>query len=273
VRLRLGLAAWSNSHFDNALYHPGTKHEQYLPRYASLLDCAEADVLHHTYPKKDTLLEWVAQTPEGFTFLPKMHKNATHEGQVDVAQRWLLGLEPLRDAGRLGPVLLQFPPSLKRETGWDLVERLLRTAGAGTFAVEVRHTSWFTDAFRELLENHEAPLVWSTHPKAFAPPWATGEKGFVRFTGTIGAQRGRYVTVADRTPDIKEVAKRLQQASWKECFCIATNPFEGNAVDTLPKVAAAFGLDDLAKRMKREPGLPLLADAPVEKGARQSKLL
>jgi len=274
VRVRLGLAAWSNSHFDNALYHSGTKHDEYLPRYATIFDCAEADVLHHTYPKRDTLKEWVAQTPEGFTFLPKMHKSATHEGQVDVAPRWLLGLEPLRDAGKLGPVLLQFPPSLSREKGWDLAQSLLRTAGPGTFAVEVRHTSWFNEAFEEMLENHEAPLVWSTHPKAFAPPWATGARGFVRFTGTIGAERGRYVTVDSRPEDVGAIAKRLQQASWGECFCVVTNPFEGNAVDSLPKIAEGLGLKEVAAKMKREPGRPLLADPPKPPpGPRQSKLM
>lgn len=272
MRIRLGLAAWSNAHFDNALFHPGTKHDDYLPRYARIFDCAEADVLHHTYPKRETLESWVAQTPEGFTFLPKMHKNATHEGQVDVAERWLRGLEPLRDAGKLGPVLLQFPPSLSREKGWDLVAALLRTAGAGTFAVEVRHTSWFVPAFQELLETHEAPLVWSTHPKAFAPPWATGERGFVRFTGTIGAKRGRYVTVDDRPQDIAEVGKRLKQAAWRECFCIVTNPFEGNAVDSLPKVARGLGLEEAERRMRREPGRPLLADPPAPKDEAQRTL-
>jgi len=262
MRVRLGLAAWSNAHFDNALYDVGTKHDEYLPRYAKLLDCAEADVLHHVFPKAATLEEWVAQTPPGFTFLPKMHKSATHEGQVDAAQRWLLGLEPLRDAGKLGPVLLQFPPSLTREKGWELVERLLRTAGAGTFAVELRHASWFVEATRELLEDHEAILAWSTFPKAFSPPWATGEAGYVRFTGRHIHQRGRHVTVADRIDDILEVRKRLAQASWGECYCIVTNPFEGNAVDTLPRVAGALGLTDLMEKLKREPGRPLLADPP-----------
>src|ERR1051325_12233911 len=78
MRLRLGLAAWSNSHFDNALYPLGTPHKEHLPRYAGLFDVAEADVLHHQMPKAQTLAEWIAQTPEGFLFLPKMHKWGTH---------------------------------------------------------------------------------------------------------------------------------------------------------------------------------------------------
>lgn len=262
MRVRLGLAAWSNTHFDNALFHPGTRHDQYLPRYAGLFDCTEADVLHHRYPDRKTLQDWVDQTPDGFTFLPKMHKRATHEGDDEAAVAWLRGLEPLRDANRLGPVLLQFPPSLQRDKGWDLVERLLRKAGLGTFAVEVRHTSWFVPAFQQMLEDHEAILAWSTFPGAFAPPWATGQRGYIRFTGRHTPKRGRQVTVAERSHEVSEIATRLRQASWSECFAIVTNPFEGNAVDSLPKVTQALGLAKLHARMAREPGRPLLADEP-----------
>ncbi|HLF16802.1 MAG TPA: DUF72 domain-containing protein [Candidatus Thermoplasmatota archaeon] len=262
MRLRFGLAAWSNSHFDHALYPLRTLHAEHLPCYASLFGCAEAVVLHHKFPDAAELAAWVENTRKGFTFLPKMHKEATHgSGGAQVAERWLEGLTPLRDAGRLGPVLLQFPPSLGPASGWDLVQSLLGLAGAGTFAVEVRNTSWFTPAFERMLEEHEAPLVWSTWPTAFAPPWATGEVGYVRFTGKHLHVRGRHVTVADRLDDILEVRKRLQQVSWKECFVLVTNPFEGNAVDSLPRIAAALGETELAQRFTREPGQPLFPDA------------
>jgi uncharacterized protein YecE (DUF72 family) len=268
VRVRLGLAAWSNSHFDNALYPVRTLHADYLPRYATKFDVAEADLLHHRMPEAGLLRSWVDQTPDDFLFLPKMHKGVTHAGAapaqaalaVEAAERFLEGLAPLREAGRLGPVLLQFPPSLEREAGWELVQGLLRTAGPGTFAVEVRHGSWFVPAFEELLADHEAPLAWSTYPGAFAPPWATAGRGYVRFTGRHGPRRGRYVTVADRSKEVAEMARRVRQAPWQECLAIVTNPFEGNAVDSLPKVAEALGGTELAARFRRAPMEPLFPD-------------
>jgi uncharacterized protein YecE (DUF72 family) len=262
MRLRLGLAAWSNSHFDHALYPLRTPHVDYLPRYARLFSVAEADVLHHQMPDADTLREWIGQTPEGFLFLPKMHKDVTHgAGGTQKAQTFLDGLGALRDAGKLGPILLQFPPGLDRAKGAALLQDLLRLSDPGVFAVEVRNTSWFTPAFENLLEDFESPLVWSTFPGAFTPPWATAGVGYIRFTGKHIHTRGRHVTVADRLGDILEVRKRLAQASWKECFAIVTNPFEGNAVDSLPRIAAALGETELARRCTREPGQPLLPDA------------
>jgi uncharacterized protein YecE (DUF72 family) len=272
MRLRFGLAAWSNKHFDNALYPLGTKHAEHLPRYASVFQVAEADTLFHRLPDTATLQQWVGQTPTGFRFLPKMWKKVTHEGAgVEAARQWLTLLKPLRDAGKCGPILLQFPPQATRETTWSLVEHLLALEEPGTFALEVRHPSWFVEATQDLLASHDAPLVWSTHPKAFTPPWATAATGFVRFTGTYADQRGRFVTQGDRLGDVLEVRKRLAQAPWKDVYVIVTNPFEGNAVDSLPRIAAALGDEALAERVSRKPGDVLFPD-PQGKGGRQTRL-
>src|SRR5205814_1984455 len=81
---------------------------------AAVFDVAEADVLSHKMPGRE-LRDWVEQVPKGFEFLPKMHESVTHEGAgVEKARQFMDGLAPLRDAGRLGPVLLQFPASLDR---------------------------------------------------------------------------------------------------------------------------------------------------------------
>lgn len=255
LQLRFGLTAWSNAHFDNALFPTGTPHDEYLPRYSTVFSAAEADQLYHRLPGRKLLEPWIEQTPDGFHFLPKMWKKVTHEdGGVDAAKTWLDLLQPLRDAGKCGPILIQLPPQAKREAKWDLIEQVLALEKPGTFALEVRNPSWFVDATQDLLATHDAALVWGTHPKAFAPPWVTSAVGYVRFTGNFVDVRGRYVTQADRLADILEVRKRVQQATWKQAYVISTNPFEGNAADSLPRIAAALGDPELARRLTRKPG-------------------
>lgn len=278
MKLHFGLTAWSNSHFDNALFPIGTPHAEYLPRYSTVFSVAEADQLYHRLPGRALLEEWIAQTPAGFRFLPKMWKKVTHEdGGLEAAQKWLELLQPLRDAGKCGPILIQLPPQAKREAKWDLVEQVLALEKPGTFALEVRNPSWFVDATQDLLASHETPLVWGTHPKGFAPPWSTASYGYLRFTGNLVEQRGRFVTQADRLQDILEIRKRLQQAPWKEAFVIATNPFEGNAADSMPRIAAALGDEELGKRLTRKPGEvwfpgPPGTAGPEPKGGRQKML-
>jgi uncharacterized protein YecE (DUF72 family) len=271
VRLLFGLTAWSNEHFGNTLYPPKTPSDEALRRYSSLFPVVGVDQLYHRLPGRKLLTEWIERTPEGFLFLPKMWKKVTHEDRdVEDAKTWLRLLDPLREAKRLGPVLLQFPPSLKREKGWDLVRSLLALEPPGTFALEVRNGSWFVEETRELLQAHQAILVWGTHPKAFTQPWATAERGFIRFTGTFTdhGDTGTYVKQADRQEDIDEVARRAKQAPWKACYVIATNPFEGNAVESLPRIAAALGDEGFAKRVSRKDGEVLFPD----KGPKQAAL-
>lgn len=261
MQLSFGLAAWSNSHFDNALYPLRTPHEEYLPRYATKFDIAEADVLHHKMPGKEQK-DWIDQTPRNFRFLPKMHKDVTHgPGGSDRAKAWLAALEPLREAGKLGPILLQFPPKFTREAGAPFLQEILRLGEPGAFAVEVRNNSWFTEAFESMLTDHEAILVWSTFPKAFTPPWATTGTGFIRFTGKHIETRGRFVTVADHLEEIMEIRKRLAQVKWKSCDVIVTNPFEGNAVDSMPRIVAALDGPEAAAKFTRGPGELLFPEA------------
>lgn len=273
LKLRFGLTAWSNSHFDNALFPLGTPHDEYLPRYSTVFSVAEADQLYHRLPGRKLLEPWIEQTPPGFRFLPKMWKKVTHEGgTIEDAKTWLDLLEPLRAAGKLGPILIQLPPQGKREKLWDIVERILASQEPRSFALEVRNPDWFVDATQDLLTAHEAALVWGTHPKAFAPPWCTADWGYVRFTGNLVDVRGRYVTQTDRLTDILEMRKRVQQATWKEAYVISTNPFEGNAADSLPRIAAALGDGELAKRLARKPGEVWFPGPPQPKQKGQKQL-
>lgn len=256
MRIRFGLGAWTNKHFEHTLYPLRTLHAEYLSRYAEVFDCAEADKLYHVPADPDELSAWRDQTPDGFTFLPKLHKSVveareTPEG-ITVAQEWRDALEPL--GPRLGPVLCQFPPSWRCTPDalqWldDLLEAIDHVS------VELRHPSWWTDDVRDLLTRHRAPLVWGTHPKAVAPDWATGEWGHVRFVGAhFKDARGRHTTQEDRTMDLLQMRERVQQADWQQCFVIVTNTFEGHAIDSLPRIAAALGDPALARRCSRPPG-------------------
>jgi len=71
---------------------------------------------------------------------------------------FLQSLEPMRQSGRLGPILIQTPPNLKADTG------LLQTFAqllpqAYRFAFEFRHESWFTDAVYEILKEQKCRPV------------------------------------------------------------------------------------------------------------------
>ncbi len=259
--LHVGLAAWSNSHFDHILYPLRTLHREWLPRYSMVFDVVEADVLYHQEPEAGTLEDWIAQTPEGFRFLPKLSKAATHEGYddaaLDAARGALDTLTPLRNARRLGPTLAQFPRAFGPEH-IDWLESLLKIAPTEGLAIEFRNAAWFTPETKDLLRRHGVALCWGTYDKALAPAWDTGSFRYIRFVGNLVRRKGRWVTQRDRLDDVLEMRSRSDPAV--ETFAIVTNRFEGNAVDSMPRIAAALGDLTLAKRCTRAPAQPLFPD-------------
>jgi uncharacterized protein YecE (DUF72 family) len=78
------------------------------------------------------------------------------------------GIDPLAAAGKLGPLLVQFPASFQRtQEAIDYLGWLLRAFAGYQLAVELRHRSWSdaTGATEDLLREHRAAWVQIDEPK------------------------------------------------------------------------------------------------------------
>ena len=149
-------------------------------RYASRVDGVEINSSFYRPHRVSTYQGWAGDVPEHFRFAVKMPKTITHEGRLrgvyEVLQRFLGEIAGL--GSKLGPVLIQLPPSLKFDPAdaRSFVERL-REAFDGDLVCEPRHASWFTadvDAF--LLEHRIARVAADPkpHPNAGIPGGWTG---------------------------------------------------------------------------------------------------
>jgi uncharacterized protein YecE (DUF72 family) len=150
TRLRLGTAGWAiPAETADAFPADGSG----LQRYAGRFDALELNSTFHRRHRASTFARWVEDTPAGFRFAFKAPKTLTHEVRLDVGHP---AFEPalqaaLEDAGllgdKLGPVLIQLPPSLAFDDKAERFFARLRDAFAGQVACEPRHASWFeTDA-------------------------------------------------------------------------------------------------------------------------------
>jgi uncharacterized protein YecE (DUF72 family) len=199
-RIRVGIAAWTEA----TLVKPGVFYpagvstaEGRLRYYASRFSLTEVDSTYYALPARQMAELWVERTPDDFTFnvkahalmtdhptetrrLPKALREALPREQADKArvyakdlpdeildEVWRLfreALAPLRAAGKLGVVLLQFPrwfvPS--RANAEALVAARERLAGL-PIAVEFRHRSWLSGRMAartpEFLSEHDIPMV------------------------------------------------------------------------------------------------------------------
>jgi uncharacterized protein YecE (DUF72 family) len=81
---------------------------------------------------------------------------------------------------KLGPVLMQLPPTLRGDVG-RLDAALAAFPPDVRVTVELRHPSWFTDETRAVLERHNAALCLADSPRRETPVWRTAPWGYVRF--------------------------------------------------------------------------------------------
>jgi uncharacterized protein YecE (DUF72 family) len=155
-----GTAGWS---IPRALGDRFPGEGSHLERYARVLRAAEINSSFHRPHRRDLYEKWARSTPRGFRFSVKLPRTITHDSRL---RRVRVPLEAFLDqaaglGSRLGPLLVQLPPSLAFEAKLALrFFTLLRSLHAGPVACEPRHASWFaTDAEALLVEQRIARVA------------------------------------------------------------------------------------------------------------------
>ncbi len=155
---------------------------RFLEYYATKLNTVESNYTFRRHITEKVLDGWMKVTPEEFRFTVKAHQYITHilrlKDAGEAVSRFLNTLNPLAAAGRLGPVLFQIPPNLKRQD--DLLRDFVRHIPPVVRAVlEVRHESWFDPAALAILRDHNIALCRAETDNLSAPDVLTA--GFVYF--------------------------------------------------------------------------------------------
>ena len=175
--LYAGTSGFSYAGWKGKFYPPTLPGAKMLPFYAERLNGVELNGSFYRTPPETTLLKWAAETPAGFRFCMKANRGLTYSAEafdkVGLARILAERLAPL--GARLGPILLQFPPT--RQLNLGLLDALLGALGR-TVAVEFRHESWFCDETYSVIRAHEGALVvtdeekWPRAPKVDVGPVA-----------------------------------------------------------------------------------------------------
>ena len=203
--LYVGCPVWSFKGWVGNFYPKGTKPSDFLFQYARRLTNIEGNTTFYAVPSKQTLENWIEQTPEIFRFCPKIPRAISHEGKlaenIDKANGFV---DVMRGLGmRLGPMFLQLPPRYSPNLLADLGAFLSAWASDVRLAVEVRHLDWFDsphdEALDELLsELNMARVTIDTRPiRSLA-----GDKSLV------GSAYESLLEARERKPDLPVVPKR-----------------------------------------------------------------
>jgi uncharacterized protein YecE (DUF72 family) len=220
--IRVGTASWSIPKEHAAPFPALGSH---LERYAAVFNAVEINSSFYRPHRPATYERWADSVPQDFRFAVKVPKAITHERRLkdaaDVLERFLAevaGLGP-----KLGPLLVQLPPSLAYETGTsDAFLRGLRSQAAGSIVCEPRHRSWFTPEVDRLFDDLRIARV-AADP---APVPGAGEPGGWRglsYYRLHGSPRIYYSPYSKEA--LARTAERLarDQAAGTATYCIFDN--------------------------------------------------
>ena len=266
-RYWLGCSGWSYDDWVGPFYPPGTPAAEYLPRYARVFRAVEVDSSFYRPPSPFLVRRWSAVTPEEFRFALKVPRDVTHPTEGidghEVLEQFLTSLGPMRAAGKLGPIVLQFAASFRASEAARLSELLEAIPREFSLAVELRHGSWWTESTRRRLIDRGAVLVWSVVPTTRPPPWVTGDFLYARFIGDRALTKFDRIQ-RDRRKELEAMRDLFDREgrSATSVFAFSNNHFMGFGPGTAAEFAEVLGEErpDLAAAA-REHGQRRLEDA------------
>jgi uncharacterized protein YecE (DUF72 family) len=187
--VRIGISGWTYPPWRGVFYPPDLPQKRELEFAASRLNSVEINGSFYSLQRPSSYRSWFEQTPDDFVFAVKGGRFITHMKKlagVETPLANFFGSGVLALEHKLGPLLWQLPPMLGFDPGrlaafFDQLPRTTAEAarlaerhdrrlqhGAMTttsvdrplrHALEIRHGSYVTPTFVELLREHDVALV------------------------------------------------------------------------------------------------------------------
>jgi uncharacterized protein YecE (DUF72 family) len=191
TRFHIGISGWRYAPWRGVFYPPDLAQRRELEFASRQFRSIELNGSFYSLQRPQSYAQWYSQTPRGFVFAVKAPRYITHVRRLRKIDKPLAnflasGLFELRE--KLGPILWQFPPSLRYDEALfeDFLSKLPRdTESAAALArrreprmrgrcslaidrrrplrhaVEIRHESFRDPRFIRLLRRHRVAAVFA----------------------------------------------------------------------------------------------------------------
>jgi uncharacterized protein YecE (DUF72 family) len=228
MNLHVGTSGYSYKEWKGNFYPEDLLAKEMLSYYSRRLPAVEINNTFYRLPQPSMIENWKEQVPAAFRFSIKATQRITHIKRLNNCAEeteYLMKTAALLGE-RLGVVLFQLPPNMKKDT--ERLERFLNLLPDGTRAAfEFRHESWFDDETYSLLSSKACALVASdTDEKPLGEIISTAAKwGYLRL------RRQAY-----EQADLAEWMNRVRNQEWEDAFIFFKHEDEGVG----PKLAAQF---------------------------------
>ncbi len=247
VDLKIGTSGWSYNEWVGVFYPSASTNK--LSFYSKFFDTVEVDSTFYSYPSRGTVYGWERHTPEKFVFSVKLPRIITHEKKLGMTSdiepdmlRFLSLMKPLVVSGKMGPLLVQLPPSFSYSRDREgLISFIKNLPEDLMFAVEFRHPSWLRDEIFQELKSRNIAFAIVDEPLLPPETIVTADFAFVRWHGRGSRPWYNYrytdSELSQWVPKIKEVTAKV-----KKTFGYFNNHFRGFAVENSLKMLKMLNL-------------------------------
>jgi uncharacterized protein YecE (DUF72 family) len=204
-RVHVGTMGWSYNFWAGNFYPEGAKPSEYLGEYSKILDTVEIDNTFYRIPSQTSLDKWNTHTPAGFLFSAKFPQIITHRKMLqDCESEVELFLERISTLkNKLGPLLLQFPPSFGPEKILLLKDFLSKLPPKYKYAVEVRNKKMLNEKLYSVLRDHSIALTLTPILPVPETEQITTDFAYIRWEGDRRVVNGTLGKIeVDRSNDI-----------------------------------------------------------------------
>jgi len=243
--IKIGTSGFSYPEWRGPFYPEGLPQQRMLDFYAGQFAAVEINSTYYHIPPPRNMAAMAKRAEGRLEFAVKAHQDMTHsrEKAHDALPAFREAIQPLREAGALGCILLQFPFSFKATGGnADFLRRIAAGLAPDPLVVEFRHRSWTTEVTFDLLRKLGLAYCCVDEPRLpnLPPPIvrATAPLAYVRFHGrnrqkwwTHAEAWERYdylyseAELREWVPKIRSLAEASQQ-----CYAFFNNHARGQAV-------------------------------------------
>lgn len=267
----VGLTGWGD-HPD--VYSPGSKKTERLIDYSAHFPIVELDSSFYAVQPERNITKWINETPDGFQFVVKAYQGMTghqrgenpFESREAMFEAFRLSVRPMKEAGKLAMVLLQFPPWFDcQKSNVEAIREIIGHLGEFDLAVEFRHQSWYAPELREktfeFLRKNRLIHTVCDEPQAgdgsvpLVPVATREDKVLMRlhgrnlhgWTNPGGGQKWREVRYLydynkEELAEISKAAETLQQSA-ENVYIIFNNNSGGHAAGDAKEFQEMNGLE------------------------------
>jgi uncharacterized protein YecE (DUF72 family) len=226
-QLHVGTSGYAYKEWKGSFFPQDLPAKEMLRFYAASFGTVEINNTFYRLPKPSVLEAWAEQVPASFRFALKAPQRITHFQRLKDSSATLKDFLKVASTlkERLGPLLFQLPPNMKKDAPrLKVFLKLLPKSTRAAF--EFRHQTWFDDETFELLREHKTALcIAEADDDIKCPLVATTDWGYLRL------RKAKYTPAA-----LKKWAQQVHAQPWRETYTF----FKHEESGTAPKFAKKF---------------------------------